>query len=201
MGDTDQEQLRYRTMILSLNNMIKPEEVVSMKFLCQDFIKAAQRDKIKDFLELITILEERKKVSSEKIDFLTFLLNNATKGRRDVFDAVHEYQPQDEVMDATPEYPAQRDYSNPELRQPIDLLKRKLGRDWRFFVRQLGVDDVEIDNLADAFPRDVKEQIHRAIKIYLNEKRERSSKQDLIDACKKVRRMDLARKLEANEYN
>ncbi|XP_046584738.1 FAS-associated death domain protein-like [Haliotis rubra] len=201
MADANEKQMRYRRMILNLSNMIRPEEVQSMKFLCKDFIKAGQRDKIKDFLELITILEERKEISSEKIEFLNYLLENATKGRRDVFDAVHEYQPRDETVDAIPEYPAQRDYTNPELRQPIELLKRKLGRDWRFFVRNLGVDDFDIDNLADAYPRDVKEQIHRAIKIYLNEKRERSSKQDLIDACKKVKRMDLARKLEADDYN
>ena len=86
------------------------------------------------------------------------------------------------------------------MQKEINFLASRLAKDWRFFVRSLGVQEHEIDMVVENYPRDVREQINKAIWEWLYREQENAKKQHLTNALLDIRRKDLAHKLNTDDY-
>lgn len=70
-------------------------------------------------------------------------------------------------------------------------------RKWRNLVRTLGVTDADIDQLAEQYPTDVREQIHRALFLWLSRSGTQASYAVLTDALRNCELQLLADNLDS----
>lgn len=82
-----------RRMLVQLNNLIQPDELCSMKFLCKDIIPLRKREEIRNSIDLFNELEQRGKLKWDDVSFVGYLLRNACYGRTDVLDIFSTYKP------------------------------------------------------------------------------------------------------------
>lgn len=89
-----------------------------------------------------------------------------------------------------------------DLTPEIQFLTRKLSKDWKFFMRALGVQDDDIESISSDY-RQLREKIYQCFNHWLLEEQQSANKMRLIQACRhpSVRRMDLASKLEEGNYD
>lgn len=104
--------------------------------------------------------------------------------------------------------PSSASYSKPtfeykHIEREINFLTRKLGREWRFFMRTLGVSDYDMADMEQQHPRNMREQIHGCFVIWVQQNRGDVNKKMLIKALMdiSVERFDLAASLEDNDYS
>lgn len=85
-----------------------------------------------------------------------------------------------------------------DLRQEISVLCSSLGKDWKFFMRALGVSDDDIENVCSDY-RQMREKIHQTLLIWQQDQQQSASRAKLVEACRhqSVKRLDLAQKLES----
>lgn len=88
------------------------------------------------------------------------------------------------------------------LRPEFNFLTKNLSREWRFFMRALGMDDVDVDSIETDYPRSLKDQIYYSLVLWVREHKDKATKQALIQALRDgtVERNDLASKLEKGNY-
>ncbi|XP_041362799.1 FAS-associated death domain protein-like isoform X2 [Gigantopelta aegis] len=197
------KDLKFRTVLTDLGDMLAPSELEKMKYYCKNHLKAIDRDKIDTAIMLWSKLEERKLIGPDNLGFLKQMLKTCTSGRQDVLDVLMKYAPGEDVemIDARPENVQQRrEYRGPDLTREVKFLTNHLAKDWRFFVRSLGVQEDDIDMVVENYPRNVREQINQAIWIWLYKEQENARKQHFTNALLDVRRRDLAHKLNTNDY-
>lgn len=84
------------------------------------------------------------------------------------------------------------------MRAEINILVANLGRDWKFYMRALGLHDDDIEAVCNDF-NSMREKIYQCLSQWLQDQQQSASRQKLIDACRhtSVQRMDLAAKLES----
>jgi len=92
-------------------------------------------------------------------------------------------------------------YDGPDLSREIRFLTQSLGRDWRFYVRALGVREEDIENINCEY-HSVREKIYQCILQWQLQEQQGASKYRLIDALRdsSVQRNDLASTLEEGSY-
>ncbi|XP_063446359.1 FAS-associated death domain protein-like [Mytilus trossulus] len=88
------------------------------------------------------------------------------------------------------------------LRPEFNFLMKNLSREWRFYLRALGMSDSDVDIVETDYPRSLRDQIYQALVMWAKEYKERATKTELIRALKdgSVERFDLASKLEKGNY-
>lgn len=88
------------------------------------------------------------------------------------------------------------------LRKEFNFLTKNLSREWKFYLRALGVSDVEVDTIESDYPRSLKDQIYHSLVMWVRESKECATKEQLIRALRDdtVERFDLASKLEKGNY-
>ncbi|CAG2221198.1 FADD [Mytilus edulis] len=88
------------------------------------------------------------------------------------------------------------------LRPEFNFLMKNLSREWRFYLRALGMSDSDVDIVETDYPRSLRDQIYQALVMWAKENKERATKTELIRALKdgSVERFDLASKLEKGNY-
>ncbi|KAH3872045.1 uncharacterized protein LOC127868658 [Dreissena polymorpha] len=87
-----------------------------------------------------------------------------------------------------------------DLDPEITFLTKSLGRDWKFYMRALGVHDDDIEQVS-CDHTSLREKIHQCLSLWLEQQQQSASKYKLIEACRhsSVQRNDLATKLESNQ--
>ncbi|VDI34998.1 FAS-associated death domain protein [Mytilus galloprovincialis] len=88
------------------------------------------------------------------------------------------------------------------LRPEFNFLMKNLSREWRFYLRALGMSDSDVDIVETDYPRSLRDQIYQALVMWAKENKERATKTELIRALRdgSVERFDLASKLEKGNY-
>lgn len=218
----------YKDMLLELSPTIDSDDLQRMKFRCDKIIKKRQSEKINQPTDLFTALEERGYQSVTDVTFLRELLSKCCAGKTDglrILDAYGQrYIPSyDPLVQHPPAGPLRTDgpqvvyvvpnnpnleprftrgrYEGPDLSKQISFLCQKLGRDWKFFIRALGVPEDEIENISLDY-RTVREKIHQCLLSWQHQEQQNASQDKLIQALRhsSVQRNDLASKLEEGGY-
>ncbi|KAJ8318197.1 hypothetical protein KUTeg_003288 [Tegillarca granosa] len=70
------------------------------------------------------------------------------------------------------------------MKREIDILTQQLGREWRFFMRALGVSDREMVDIEEDCPRNMREQIYRCLVLWVSDDRHNPSKDKIINALR-----------------
>ncbi|WAQ97451.1 hypothetical protein MAR_030141 [Mya arenaria] len=92
-------------------------------------------------------------------------------------------------------------YNGPDLSEETDFLTNNLGRDWKFYMRALGIHDNDIDSVSHDYTS-MRERIRQCLLLWQQEQQQNANRIKLINACKhsSVRRMDLACKIEDGSF-
>ncbi|XP_052069935.1 FAS-associated death domain protein-like [Mytilus californianus] len=88
------------------------------------------------------------------------------------------------------------------LRSEFNFLTKNLSREWRFYLRALGMADADVDIVETDYPRSLRDQIYQSLVMWVKEYKDKATKAELIRALKdgSVERFDLASKLEKGNY-
>lgn len=89
-----------------------------------------------------------------------------------------------------------------DLRPEFNFLTKNLSREWRFYMRALGMEDVEIDSVETDYPQSLKDKIYKSLVLWVKENKDQATKAALIRALRdgSVERNDLASKMEKGNY-
>lgn len=87
-----------------------------------------------------------------------------------------------------------------DIREEIQYLVDNLGRDWKFFMRALGLDEAALEMCIESNPRNVREQIHSAFAEWQNMEGVTNHKQSILRALREVNRNDLFYKIETGTF-
>ena len=89
-----------------------------------------------------------------------------------------------------------------DLREEIHYLVDNLGRDWKFFMRALGLKEAKLETCIDSHPRNVREQTHMAFSEWKADcSPNTGNRADILRALKEIRRNDLHRALPNGSVN
>ncbi|CAG5121212.1 unnamed protein product [Candidula unifasciata] len=197
-----EDSRRHKQMIIKLGRLIKTDELNTLKFLCKDIIPAKLREKITTTEALFEALEERRKVLPGDQTFLRELLQDGLQGRVDVLEVVEEYE---RGGLCSPDVDSVR-FSGLQIEdftQEVQFLKDNIGREYKSFLRRLGVKECHIDQKEIEYPRNIQEIIHQCIRQWIHDHRDWQRDQVLeavVKVLRKERRNDLAATFEAREF-
>ncbi|KAL8603590.1 hypothetical protein ACOMHN_022542 [Nucella lapillus] len=187
MAEVNPRDFAYRNMLVNLDKLITPRELSAMKFHCKSAkIGDKNRDRIETSLDLWEKLEERGFLGVANLTFLKNLLSSCTDNRQDVMDVVCQFENWCHMSVVN------RDEVGQDLSKEIEFLEENLGRDWKFFLRSLGLQESKLEMCVESHPRNVKEQIHMAFSKYMKN----ITKEDILKALKENCRNDLHHKIE-----
>lgn len=105
------------------------------------------------------------------------------------------------VVPSTQSY-TQSMYSYQHIEKDVTYLTRKLGREWRFFMRALGVSDYVMAEMEQQYPRSMRDQIHGCFMSWVQQRKGVLDKKMLINALQdvSVERYDLSGDLEEDDF-
>lgn len=183
MAQIDPRDLQFRKMLTKLATLITNDEFNLMTFMSKSAgIGDRIRQNMTSPLDLWERLEERGFLGYDKLSFLTQLLSSCTNNRSDVLDVVKQYEQYRHVDSAA-------GTNANDLQKQINFLVDNLGKDWKFFMRALGLQESKLDMCVESHPRNVREQIHMAFKEWQSDG---SPKLDTIcNSLKEIHRNDL----------
>ncbi|KAL3875399.1 hypothetical protein ACJMK2_033349 [Sinanodonta woodiana] len=212
----------YRAMLIELASKIRPDDLRNMLFALKEVIKKRESEKIKTAIDLWDALEDREYIGRDNLEQLKHLLRSCMDGRTDGLRIVEDYEakraqqrqqlpftelpnsqsPQIVYVNLPPHLipnPAQRTQN--DLSKEINFLTRNLGRNWRFFMRALGVDDTVIEHVEGQY-RTVRDQIYYCMQEWIQDQKQGATKERIIQALRdsSVERNDLAAGLELGDY-
>nr|QNL15271.1 FAS-associated death domain protein-like protein [Littorina littorea] len=193
MANINPREIAYRQMLINLNKLITAQELSVMKFQCKVAgIGDRNRDKIQSTLDLWEKLEERKLLGIDNLAFLKQLLEGCTDNRRDVLDVVSQFEKyrHADVHDG-------RSGGQEDVNKEVNFLVENLGRDWKFFMRALGLKESSLEMCVESHPRNVREQIHMAFSEWRRDGKQKKS--EIIRALKEVHRNDLLRDINSGK--
>ncbi|XP_045214860.2 FAS-associated death domain protein-like [Mercenaria mercenaria] len=225
----DQRYAAYKDMLISVADVVDQDVTVlnTMKFKCDRIIKGRERDQIKSAIQLWTALEKREYLGLSKTDFLKELLKSCMRGQVEALNMVENYErlngdlpgsfngqaipaqvncpgnPQIIYIgqkDSSRQFPQQgREVLGPDLKKEIAFLSKSLGRNWTFFMRELGLPDIEIEAIMSDY-KYTKEQAYQCLLLWQDIQKQEATKQRLVNALRTVNRNDLADTLEEGTY-
>ena len=84
------------------------------------------------------------------------------------------------------------------LKKEVNFLTKNLGKEWRFFMRALGVSDSDMLSIEQDHPRSLRDQIYQCMAQLVTERQGQLSRQDIMMALRdsSVERFDLAARIE-----
>ncbi|KAJ8272333.1 hypothetical protein COCON_G00111920 [Conger conger] len=142
----------FSVVLLQISEDLLPDNVGTMKFLCQTLIGKKKLEQINKGTELFECLQQMNKIGPDNTEFLKELLN-AIK-RADLHEILSNFEtcgpgPQEVRLD-------------PNVRAKLDIatdeLSEQLGRSWRRYGRKLGITDAKLDQISAKHPFDLREQ-------------------------------------------
>ncbi|XP_060075220.1 fas-associated death domain protein-like [Ylistrum balloti] len=223
----------FRGTLVRLSNLLKKDDLEAMKYMCKDVIGKRDLSKIESFFELCDNLESRDMLDSTNVTFLHNLLSSCCSGRKDILHVLESYTvpnnrinngkvpnntqnvqlypvnvstPQQTVyvpVTAVSSHQVAQTYDYKDVEKEINYLTRKLGREWRFFMRALGISDNDMAEMELQHPRNMREQIHGCFVIWSQQNRGLVNKNMLMTALMdaSVERYDLSADLEDGDFS
>ncbi|BFZ17454.1 hypothetical protein BsWGS_20493 [Bradybaena similaris] len=192
------ESHRFKHMIIKIGRLIKEDELKTLKFLCKDIIPTKFREKVSTTEALVELLEERGKVSPRDLTYLKQILQDGLHGRTDILQVVAEYEqrlgPSPDVDSA----PVHQNFS-----REILCLEENLGKEYKSFLRRLGLGDHHIERIELENPKSVREQIHQCLRVWMrqNSRLQHSQLVDaVVKALQKEKRIDLATRIREENF-
>ncbi|XP_061191123.1 FAS-associated death domain protein-like [Saccostrea echinata] len=216
----------YKQMLLKLDKSLKTEEFESLMFLCKDDVRKRERENVKRPTDLWEILETREKLGPTNLMFLKDLIRHSCNGRVDVMKIIENFEngiPDDQqfvpprpvcqpsqqpVMGNRTPY--QMNHLNPntsntvnvdKYMKEINFLTKNLGKEWRFFMRTLGVTDGDMLSVEQDYPRSLRDQIYQCLVQWISDNGGQFDRGKVIGALRDsaVERYDLAGRIEDHD--
>lgn len=151
----------YRKMLLDLDKLLRPSDVDSMKFFCSDIIPTRQREGITRAVTLWEVLEERDLLRSDRLDYLKDLIRKAVTGREDLLKIISLFEETSHIV------PSQHSTAAAGLKTEFDIVIENINyMRWRILARRLGLSDTNIDELAERYHGNVREQMRQALTLW-----------------------------------
>ncbi|XP_064614714.1 FAS-associated death domain protein-like [Liolophura sinensis] len=208
----------FRVMLNNLAHQLSERDLQSMKYLCRDLIPRGRLESIEEPIELWDALEQREQLGVNNTRFLKQLLIYGTEGRRDLLSILQNYEASltsnadvhERTSDVTPSHanfngyrlsnPIRSQQQFPELRREVEFIVKNIGRDWRQFVRALGVCEADIDYVSEQYPRDLREKVRQTLIMWQAQNPEIASKEALITGLKLCERNDMVHQMLRGQY-
>eukprot|EP00058_Branchiostoma_floridae_P010987 XP_002596475.1 hypothetical protein BRAFLDRAFT_243662 [Branchiostoma floridae] len=186
MGDAEQRRsIEFKKCLNEIGKKLTDEQLLSLKFLCSDYIGRKRQEEIKSPLHLFQALEERDKLRYDNTGFLKEILQ--TEKREDLVKYIEDFE--SHVGGGC----ALQVFSR--WREVFDLVENNLGRNWRQLARKLRLTETDIECISEDYSRKLREQGRQAL-ILWSEKNEDATFQDLVTALRRCQLNDIADQLE-----
>eukprot|EP00058_Branchiostoma_floridae_P000503 XP_002585991.1 hypothetical protein BRAFLDRAFT_255736 [Branchiostoma floridae] len=188
MGDAEQRRsIEFKKCLNEIGKKLTEDQLLSLKFLCSDYIGRKRQEEIKSPLHLFQALEERDKLRYDNTGFLKEILQ--TEKREDLVKYIEDFESRLHLC--TDSNPTQ----NTRWREVFDLVENNLGRNWRQLARKLRLTETDIECISEDHSRKLREQGRQAL-ILWSEKNEDATFQDLVTALRRCQLNDIADQLE-----
>ncbi|NWR04269.1 FADD protein, partial [Paradoxornis webbianus] len=174
-----------RSLLHSISSGLSVKELSDMKFLCGDRIGKGRLDKAQDGLRFFDILIERQEITRDNLELLKELLQHIK--RRDLLSQVVQFE------EGEPHAP----HDQPdEHEKPVAVMCDHVGREWKRLMRELGLSEVKLERIEEAYPRRLYEQLVQALREWQKWKGKDAKASDLIRALRSCRLNFVADKVE-----
>ncbi|NXY33846.1 FADD protein, partial [Pomatorhinus ruficollis] len=160
-----------RSLLHSVSSGLSAKELSEMKFLCRDKIGKRKLDPVQSGQELFNILMELQEITKDNLELLKKLLQHIK--RRDLLSEVVQFE------EGEPHAP---DDQPDEHEKPFAVICDNVGREWKRLMRQLGMPEVKLDRIEEAYPRKLYEQLVQALREWQKWKGKDAKVADLISA-------------------
>ncbi|NXI25100.1 FADD protein, partial [Sterrhoptilus dennistouni] len=160
-------------------------ELSEMKFLCRDKIGKRKLDLAQSGQELFDILMEQQEITKDNLELLKKLLQHIK--RRDLLSQVMQFEEgEPQALEDQPD----------EHERSRDVICDNLGREWKRLMRELGMPEVKLDRIEEAYPRKLYEQLVQALREWQKWKGKDAKVADLIKALRACKLNFVADKVE-----
>ncbi|XP_035669629.1 FAS-associated death domain protein-like [Branchiostoma floridae] len=207
MGDAEQRRsIEFKKCLNEIGKKLTEDQLLSLKFLCSDYIGRKRQEEIKSPLHLFQALEERDKLRYDNTGFLKEILQ--TEKREDLVKYIEDFESRLHLC--TDSNPTQNSgtrlnargsqrqppvHQDARWREVFDLVENNLGRNWRQLARKLRLTETDIECISEDHSRKLREQGRQAL-ILWSEKNEDATFQDLVTALRRCQLNDIADQLE-----
>ncbi|XP_075044383.1 FAS-associated death domain protein [Mixophyes fleayi] len=173
----------FSVILLRISGQLSEKEINDLKFLCREKIAKKKLETISSATDLFTKLQEQTDITQDDLGFLVQLLQSIE--RRDLVEELRKYQPACAREETAGDWAQDRD----QLDRAFDIICDNVGRDWRRLMRSLGMTDPIMEQVMDAHPRNMREQLMQCLIKWREKKRDDASVTALMHAleCCKLR--------------
>lgn len=182
-----------------------------MKFMCDAYISKSRMEEINDVIELFDELISRHIIRFDKIDQLKNLIVKCTNNKVELIENIdrfekgeclqNTYQTSSSTREGRDQCSLQVQTQRQDLKREIKLLVDNLGRNWKFFIRDLDVPESELDLKLQQNSSNIKEAIYACFYYWLSEMANNKTKEEIIEEWIKtlemIGRNDLIEKLKS----
>ncbi|NXM60980.1 FADD protein, partial [Illadopsis cleaveri] len=174
-----------RSLLHSISSGLSVKELSEMKFLCRDKIGKRKLDAVQSGQELFSLLLEQQEITKDNVELLKKLLQHIK--RHDLVSLVVQFE------EGEPHAP---DDQPDEHEKPCAVICDNVGREWKRLMRELGMPEVKLDRIEEAYPRKLYEQLVQALREWQKWKGKDAKVADLIAALQRCRLKLVADKVE-----
>ncbi|XP_066043544.1 FAS-associated death domain protein [Chamaea fasciata] len=179
-----------RSLLHSISSGLSVTELSDMKFLCRNKIGKGKLDRAQDGLGLFDILIEHQEITKDNLELLKELLQHIR--RRDLLSQVVQFEEgEPHAPDDQPD-----EHEKRRLKAAVDVICDNVGREWKRLMRELGMPEVKLDRIEEAYPRRLYEQLVQALREWQKWKGKDAKASDLITALRSCKLNFVADKVE-----
>ncbi|XP_038664342.1 protein FADD [Scyliorhinus canicula] len=149
-------RMRFNCLLNEISRGLSAQNLEALKFLCKDEIGRRKLETIDSGTKLFQQLEELNLLSPQHTDTLATLLAEAQ--RPDLQLKLTDFQTHSLQL------PVSEVGAQPGLDNAFDVICNEIGRDWRMLARKLGHNEALLQQIEYKHPRNLREQIHEALK-------------------------------------
>ncbi|XP_066176560.1 FAS-associated death domain protein [Sylvia atricapilla] len=179
-----------RSLLHSVSSGLSAKELSDMKFLCLDKIGKRKLDAVQSGQELFNILIEQQEITKDNLELLKKLLQRIK--RQDLLSQVVQFEEgEPHAPDDQPD-----EHEKRLLNAAVAVICDNVGREWKRLMRELGMPEVKLDRIEEAYPRKLYEQLVQALREWQKWKGKDAKVGDLITALRGCRLNFVADKVE-----
>uniref|UniRef100_A0A8C3XGY5 FAS-associated death domain protein n=1 Tax=Cyanoderma ruficeps TaxID=181631 RepID=A0A8C3XGY5_9PASS len=169
-----------RSLLHSVSSGLSVGELSEMKFLCRDKIGKRKLDAVQSGQELFDRLMERQEITKDNLELLKTLLQHIR--RQDLLSQVVQFEEEELHAPHDPPDDQPDEHEKRLLNAAFAVICDNVGREWKRLMRQLGMSEVKLDRIEEAYPRKLYEQLVQALREWQKWKGKDAKVADLITA-------------------